>query len=66
MWQFTLGTDADGLLSQDNFVDLLSLSGNISMIVFVTVSKIGTDPVPFSKKKEQTWLEKAKSLEVTP
>lgn len=65
MWQFTLGADADGLLSQDNLVDLLSLSGNISMIVFVTVSEIGAGPVPFSKK-EQTWLEKAKSLEVTP
>lgn len=65
MWPFTLGTDADGLLSQDNFVDLLSLSGDISMIVFVTMSKIGTGPVPFSKK-EQTWLEKVKSLEVTP
>lgn len=55
IWQFTLGTDADGLLSQDNFVDFLSLSGDISRRVFVTVSKVGIGPVSFSNKNRLGW-----------
>lgn len=47
--QFTLRTDAGGLLSQDYFVDILSLPGDI--FIFVTVSKLGIGPVPLPQKR---------------
>lgn len=48
IWQFTLRTDAGGLLSQDYFVDILSLPGDI--FISVTVSKLGIGPVPLPQK----------------
>lgn len=43
------------ILSQDCFVDILSLPGGIFMIIFVTVSKLGIGPVAFPQKSRLGW-----------